>query len=527
MSENQDSSFPIPLPADWRNRIAGNFGMFGLLITGAILVIGAITIYLECRVTIPSAQVAVLVHKTGEDLPFDMEIATDKRYKGVQLEVLKEGRVFLNPYEWEWNIVPQVEVPHGKIGVLIRLFGDDLAVGDLLATKETQKGIIPHVLMPGRYPEYSNRFAYDVKMFDPIVVPAGFVGVHTYLVGPIPKQPNLTLVNDGDRGVQKSPLQPGTYYLNPFERRISLVDCRTVKLNLGEKEEIGFPSKDGFWIHLDGYVQFHIKAERAPDVYVTYNKKENGDQLEEEVIDTIILPNARAFCRLAGARYNGRQFIDGTARGEFQKAFQERMTKACQPLGIHIEEASITTYSAPQPIADQLTRREIAQQTKGQYEREIEQQKTEAKKVTQTKKVEQSKRIVEAEREVVMLKTTAMQEMQVAVTKAEEELAVATKRLEAAQDKAAATVSQGKAAADVIRLQNEAEISGVKASVAAYDGNGYLFAQQVLWERIAPACRNIMTNSADSPILRIFDRIQSVPTTPQKNAPQVTQGAKQ
>ena len=32
------------------------------------------------------------------------------------------------------------------------MYGDDLAAGELIAWKENQKGIVPEVLRPGRYP---------------------------------------------------------------------------------------------------------------------------------------------------------------------------------------------------------------------------------------------------------------------------------------------------------------------------------------------------------------------------------------
>ena len=39
----------------------------------------------------------------------------------------------------------------------------------------------------------------------------------------------------------------------------------------------------------------------------------------------------------------------------------------------------------------------------------------------------------------------------------------------------------------------------------AFDGSGGEFAQYVLYQKIASAYRNIMINTADSPIMKIFD----------------------
>ena len=60
-------------------------------------------------------------------------------------------RYFKNPFFWDWVVVPQVEIPEGKLGVRTRLYGDNLGPGDLIAWSEGQKGIVPEVLRPGRH----------------------------------------------------------------------------------------------------------------------------------------------------------------------------------------------------------------------------------------------------------------------------------------------------------------------------------------------------------------------------------------
>jgi hypothetical protein len=67
---------------------------------------------------------------------------------------------------------------------------------------------------------------------------------------------------------------------------------------------MGFPSKDGFWVTLDGIIEFRVMPERAAEVYVIYNELENDAQgvtrIDEEVIKKVVFPNARSFCRSAG-----------------------------------------------------------------------------------------------------------------------------------------------------------------------------------------------------------------------------------
>src|SRR4051812_21166931 len=202
---------------DWLQRrwiaVAGA-GAAGLLI---LAVMG----YTMLRIDVPGEHIAVLVAKTGGDIENADAISPDGQHKGLQLNVLTEGRYFYNPYYWDWNVYPMVEVPAGKMGVRVRLYGENLPYGHFLAKQESQKGIVPEVLRPGRYPlnavikgqegqRPKSDFAEIVELFDPVTIPAGFRGVITNLAGEMPENPNKVLSEDGKRGVQKGTLDAGT-----------------------------------------------------------------------------------------------------------------------------------------------------------------------------------------------------------------------------------------------------------------------------------------------------------------------------
>ena len=110
-----------------------------------------------------------------------------------------------------------------------------------------------------------------------------------------------------------------------------------------------------------------------------------------------------------------------------------------------------------------------------------------------------------AEQEVIKVTTSAMREQEVAKTKAQEKLAVAQLKLDATKDEAAAIAARGKGAAEVVEFKNKAEAAGWQRSVDAFGGDGGQFAQFVLFEKLSAAYRSIMVNTADSPIMRIFD----------------------
>ena len=486
------------------------------------LIVLPIFVYFKCRIEVPSRHMAVLIKKTGKDLTNDMEMAPDESFKGVQPNVLAEGRHYRNPWHWRWEVVPQVEIPENKLGVRIRLSGDELPYGHLIATEPSQKGIIPQPLVPGRYPINANvegspratdSYVEMIELHDPIVVPAGFKGVVTDLSGPMPQDPNVLLVEPNFRGVQDETVTPGTHYVNPYVKRIDLVDCRSKRFDLNTGGEMGFPSKDGFWVTLDGTIEFRVMPERAAHVFVTYNDSvddENGRaSVEQEIINKVILPNARSFCRLRGSDHYGKEFISGDTRTKFQQDFQDELAKTCESQGIEIIQALITRIHPPQKIAQPVRERQLAAQQQTQFEKQIVQQESEKQLAIETALIKQKQAIVEAERSVVKTVTEAKREQEVALIQAQQQLKVAELNLEASEDVAAAVKARGEAAAKVIQFKNAAEAAGWKRAVAAFSNDGDAFARWVMLKKIAPSYRQMMVNTADSPIMEIFKQYEA------------------
>jgi regulator of protease activity HflC (stomatin/prohibitin superfamily) len=457
------------------------------------------------------------------------EIAPSPEYKGVQKNVLTDGRYFYNPWNWDWEIVPQVEVPQGKLGVRIRLHGDELTNGEIIARQDGQKGIVSEVLRPGRHQinawiEGSVKRRYQsyaeiVELHDPVIIPSGYRGVVTNLASPLPADANQLLSAPGSRGVQPESLSEGTYYVNPYETRIYLVDCRSQRFNLNEGGEMGFPSRDGFWVSLDGIIEFRVKPTEASKVFVTYNDADNdGKQhdarIDDEIIKKIILPNARSFCRIKGSDHSGKEFISGETRTKFQTDFQHSLKLTCESQGIEIIQALITEIHPPQKIADPVRKRQIALQQEDQFQKQIHQQEAEKQLKIEQETIKQKQAIVAAEQEVIKITTAAAQKKEVAMIEANQRLKVAEFELVAAKDLAAAEMARGQAAADVIRFQNEAAAAGWRKSVEAFAGKGDLFARWVLLRKLAPSFRQMMVNTADSPLMDFFK--EYTPNPPQR-----------
>ena len=489
--------------------------------------------YKSFEIDVPERKIAVLTLKIGKDLENDDEVAPSEEYKGLQLNVLNEGRYYYNPYKWDWSIQRMVEIPQGYMGVRTRLYGDDLEYGHFLATKDNQKGIVAEVLRPGRYPinalvldengsvlpgyeRETKNYVEIVRLFKPVTIDAGFKGVLTNLAGPMPENPNTVLVEKGFRGVQEETLDPGTHYLNPYMYRVEPIDCRSQRYNLSSNHnEMGFPSKDGFWVNLDGIIEFRVHPEKAASTYVMYNEADNDDgskhDIADEIVSKIIMPNARAFCRLRGSNSSGRDFIGGETRTSFQTAFQGAIAETCGNQGVDIIQALITKIKPPPPIADPVRQREVYAQKLKQYEQETEQEVEAAKLETETKLIQQKKELVDTDRTVVEKTTKAEEEQGVALEKANQDLDVAKEDLEAAKDQAEAILAEAKAKAAIIVFENQAEAAGWKKSIAAFGGDGERYSQFVLYKKLAPSYKSIMINSADSPLMDVFDSFVNPP----------------
>lgn len=493
----------------------------GLWLLGVVLLAFlGMSCYQMTLIDVGSGQIAVLTRKIGLDVTNSDEIAPTPQHKGVQRDVLTEGRYFRNPYVWSWQVVPQQEIASGEMGVKVSLTGDDPGYGEFLAKVDESgeavtKGIVPGVLNPGRYP--INPYVYQVERHKPTTIPAGYKGVVTNLAAPLARKPNSLLVGVTERGVQEQTLESGTHYLNPYVTRVDLVDCRSQRFNLGEEDDMGFPSKDGFWVSLDGVIEFRVNPEKASEVYVLFNRSENGPLIDEEIVQTVIMPNARSFCRLQGSNSSGREFIQGETRSAFQRAFEQEMRTACEPLGIEIIQALITTIRPPEKIAEPVRRREIAKQEELQYKQQVLQQESEQKLAVEKAMVEQKQALVTAGRDVVKSTTKAKEEQKVAVTLANQQLAVAQLKLDASQDEAKAIGARGLAAADVVRFDNEAEAAGWQKAVQSFDGDGQAYARYVLYQKLSTAWRRMMVNTADSPMMKILDSFTE-PVVQQKTA---------
>jgi hypothetical protein len=179
-----------------------------------------------CRFYVDPNEMAVITAKDGDPLP-PGQILARKGQKGMQEDVLGEGRHFLNPIMFERTILPVTVIPAGKVGVVTSKVGQELPEGEFLAASG-QKGISKNVLGPGKY--RLNPFGYAIDVLDAISVPVGYVGVVTSLSGEQASEGRFATTKQ--KGILSDVLQPGLYYVNPREFKVDVLEIGVNQVSL-------------------------------------------------------------------------------------------------------------------------------------------------------------------------------------------------------------------------------------------------------------------------------------------------------
>ncbi len=488
---------PPPMPTTYRSRKPVAPSGPGLKVLLTPLLILAAVLFLPiwfwffCRIEPGPGEIAVLIRKTGKDLPSGQILALEEGQKGIQLDVLAEGRYFRNPYHWGWQIRQITDIPAGKLGVLTRLYGNELPGGQILAT-EGYKGIVPEVLRPGKY--RINPFAYSVQqpLPDAITIRPGFGGVVTVLTGldvlngeVSEADRNTFLVKEGMKGVKPEILDAGTYYLNPYMVIVTEVNLQSQRFEMSGEDAINFLTLDGFTVNVEGTIEYALWRDKA--ALLTHQV---GDM--DDILKKIVLPKARGFSRIEGSKNPAKNYIAGATRQKFQDNLEAHLIAQCKTWGVDIKSVLIRNITPPDAIASIIRDREVAVQDANKYGQQIEQAKSEAELVKQEMLAVQNKEKVEADTRRIRSVIEAEQGREVKLTRANRDLEVAKLENAAAKAQAEAKLLQATAEGNVIRMRNEAEAGVMENQVKAF-GTGINLARYAFYGRIGPKIRSILS----------------------------------
>jgi hypothetical protein len=536
------------------NKPSGRFWLLAVVAVVGLIVLQQVWHWEVERIEVPPGSFLVRIHRWGKNLPEDEIVAPDASYKGVMLEVLGEGRHFLNPVFWTYELHSIREVPAGKCLVLTRKFGakipdDRMAQGDILARQnegnpfEGERGILRDVLPPGSY--RINPHAYSVEEVEAVEIGVTQVGVRTLKVGQdprnMPRDESLGsyVVADGYRGVQKSTVPPGTYYINPHAETITPVDVRAHRVEL---HDIQFPSRDGFILNPRVVVEYAAIADKTPEMVARL--ADDGllhqadatleEQQQNEILQKVLLPHIRGYARIEGSNFDARDFIlskadtptvqaeapTENAREKMQTELLKKVKPRCEVLGVELRAVTLAALQPPAELAQQIALRELARVEREKNEVLVRQHKAQQELAAKQGLKQQATEKVGAETRLIQAKTQLDQSKEVEESRLKQELENAKIELEAARSEAQAKLATGKAQADVIGLQNEAEISGLKTAVQGFASIEH-FAQYHVLSKLTPALSEIFA-SDDSEFARLFATYMTQPTGTNAKLPQAS-----
>ncbi len=488
------------------------------LLIGAALVLAAayvvvyqgLWVWVVENTDVPPDKMLVLVAKTGSQMPPGQIIASPGQ-KGVLLEPLGPGRHFVNPFLYDRQLMDQVVVHGGEIGVVISKFGEELPSGEFLAGPG-QRGIQRDVLLPGTYK--FNPYAYEIRIVKMAEIEPGYVGVVTSRAG---RPAQNQLADPGERGVMKTVLQPGLYPLNPEAFTVDRIEIGFNQITMahagklpatqtigqfvskdrqasaiGEglpKEQVPsgqallpvlpavtFPSSDGFEITIDVTLLWQLLPQDAPSVVARYG---NISKIEEN----ILIPQINSTARIKGSSFGAVDFIVGDKREEFQHAFQETIENTLSEKKLQVDLALVQDTLVPDNISGPIQDSRVAAEWNITN---VEKTRTEAKKAELDQnvgKIHQTEQVVEYETQRLEGNIKAQQEKQVNETAAQTRLLVAELARQTAAIHADIRRKLGGADAKVVELKGKAEGDGfrmlVQAAGGAADYTSYQFARQL------------------------------------------------
>jgi len=436
-------------------------------------------------VVIPEGKIGVVIRKIGDIPPDDMVLVPrNSNYRGIQQEIIPPGTYYYNPLSLKVEQVPATIIEKGQLGIVTKKVGKVPPAGTILVSREDEfQGIQREVLQPGMY--YINPYDKEVRVVPAVIVPDGSVGVQIAKTGKAKSAAQL-LAKPGERGILEETLPPGMYYVNPFEYEIIAFDTREQRYEMtrtpGEREDTSGDDAISF-LSDDGFlIQF--------DLTLLYQiKAENAPLIVATVgrdINTVrdkkIRPSARSFARVIGSKNKGEEFIHGLTREKFQTDLHQAVKEKCEESNIIVHQTLIRHFDVPAELRNPITQKVIALKLEEQYTQEQDTQKANAE-------LSRQKQLVVFESEKVKAETIKIQAIIAAEQKRDEaEILMAQKKFEAEGDAAKkkidaeAVLYAAQKEAEGIEAKLLAQAKGQKAMVDAWGGSG---AQYIVASRLA------------------------------------------
>ena len=330
------------------------------------------------------------------------------------------------------------------------------------------KGLQEQVMLQGRY--FVNPEFVTVEEKPLTVVPIAHAGVVIAYVGP--KGDDVTgenfkhgnMVEKGKKGVWVDPLDPGRYPINPYTHQVEIVPTANVVLNwatgkseahrLDEKlSTITVRSSDGFTFNLDVAQIIHIPRNDAPKVIARFGSMLN-------LVTQVLEPTIGNYFRNAAQQSDVIVFLK--ARSERQADARKQISAALEQYNVGAVDTLIGDITPPPELMKTLTDRKIAEQEQVTYETQRTAQTVRQQLEQATALATTQARVVDSERSVQIAEFGA----NAVVKKAEGE--AKAKKIVAEAD-ANVVITVGTAEAEKIMKIGSSEASVIKQKGEAID----------------------------------------------------------
>lgn len=419
---------------------------------------------------VPPGHMLIVIAKNGEPLPPGQVLAQPGQ-QGVQAAVLGEGYHFVWPIVYATEIKEDVVVPTGKVGIVTALGGVPPRDGRVLAEKDDEQGIRRPVLAPGTY--RLNPYGFTVEMAGATEIQPGTVGVLRRLLGRDSR--SRFAENPEEKGILRTILQPGLYYVNTKEFEVIHadvgIDQTTYKNDPNPKlsSAIKFPAKDGNEISIECTIEWEVLPQHQPQLVAEFG---DWHAVEKNVIDQ----QARRISRDRGFNYGAQDFLEGAKREVFQNDFAHELERVCKEKNVVVRSAFIRSIIIPDEFLKQKRERQIAAETRvtneakektAQSDAEVEREKRMITQRVSKVAAETMKIVAEIDQEVKNLE--ALTESEIEKLKADYMAQIAT--LDAQRSLVA-----GEAETQVKKLKETATsgIHRLRLEAFGSDGNAYL-----------------------------------------------------
>ncbi len=330
--------------------------------------------------------------------------------KGPQLDILRPGRYRINLRMFDVKITPAIDVPSGKVGIVTANDGEELPENELIAKtiqghdmfqnaaaflmNGGQRGPQLDVLTPGKF--YVNPLMFSVQTSDALTVNQGQVAV---IISNVGKQPAIPLssgepkanddaaddfnaekyvVTEGYRGIQRSVLGPGNFYLNLLAYRPIIINTTNTTIDWDDAADTKFDSlnvnsKDGFALKVGVKVVIRVLPDQSPYLVSRIGSIEN-------LITNVIHPLIDSSFRNQASTASAMQFLQD--RHEQQDQALKRAVNELSKYHVEVLSVLISNIVLPPELMETQTNKVLALQRQSMFD---EQRNSEQKRIAMEK----------------------------------------------------------------------------------------------------------------------------------------------